>query len=538
MKTLGMLASPGTWSTPGGPLVGRTVANAQFLKALLRHSRFDEIALFIGETADLPALEALTQEWNVDEERLAAYTVWQLPELLARGRIDVLHHASHVERLYDLVAARDRFAPKTVPVTGQIHSLSYPRFHQELSRHLLIQPSASDGLFCSSTAGRGVIERSFDALEREAKASGFSGALPRWDLPHVPLGVELESVVGGDRIATRRALNIPDNAVLLTCLARFTEYDKLDLFPVVRVLERLVNQPSPGAPPVYLLLAGARQGTKTPEMLELWAKHLGVQDRLRLQIDFKDGAKKDLLAASDVFISPVDNVQETFGQSVIEALAAGLPVIASDFDGYKDTVDETVGVRVPTRLNVDWDELSEIAPLLYERPLHLVLGQSIEVDLAAFEAAVRDLVVNKVKREQLSKAATARGRSHYDWSVVISKYEYEWARLAATNAKPRGRGHPLRLDFGAFFGHFPSGTFDPSRKVVRSSNANDFVIYPELKHLFVEEDVRALLINTPSPRTLAELEAEMVKRLEDRRPWIARFVVGWLMKQGLLVPAP
>ena len=79
-----------------------------------------------------------------------------------------------------------------------------------------------------------------------------------------------------------------------------------------------------------------------------------------------------------------------------------------------------------------------------------------------------------------------------------------------------------------------SSPFDGSRKVVRSARANDFVIYPELKHLFVEEDVRALLINTTSPRTLAELEAEMITRLVDRRPWVARFIVGWLVKQGLL----
>lgn len=537
LKTLGMLAAPGTWSTPGGPLVGRTVANAQFLKALLRYSSFQEIALFIGETADLPALEQLTQGWNVAEERLAAYTVWQLPELLSRGRLDVLHHASHVDRLYDLVAARDRFASKSVPVTGQIHSLSYPRFHQELARHLFVPPLPSDALFCSSTAGRAVIEKSLAAIEREAHARGVTEPLPRWDLPLVPLGVDLQAVGGGDRGKARKELNLPDNAVLVTCLARFTEHDKLDLFPVMRVLERLVNAPTAGAPPVYLLLAGARQGTKTPEMLELWARHLGVADRLRLKVDFKDEEKKDLLAASDLFVSPVDNVQETFGQSVIEALAAGLPVIASDFDGYKDTVDETVGVRVPTRRSPDWSELSELGPLLYERPLHLVLGQSVEVDLAAFEAAVRDLASNRVKREQLAKAAAARGRSHYDWSVVIPRYEYEWNRLAATGARPRGRSHPLRLDYGDFFGHFTTGAFDATRLVERSPRADDFVIYPELKHLFVEEDVRALLQNTKKPRTLAELEAEMTRRLDDRRPWVARFVVGWLVKQGLLQAA-
>lgn len=534
MRTLGMLAAPGTWTTPGQPLVGRTVANAQFLKGLLQYSSFEEIALFIGETADLPALEQLTQSWNVPEERLAAYTVWQLPELLSRGRIDVLHHASHVDRLYDLLAARERFASKTVPVTGQIHSLSYPRFHQELARHLFVRPTASDALFCSSTAGRGVIERSFNRLETEAQTAGLQGTLPRWDLPHVPLGVELSSVIGGNRAATRTALNLPPNACLITCLARFTEYDKLDLFPVLRVLEKLVSEPSAGAPPVYLLLAGARQGTKTPEMLELWARHLGVYDRLRLKVDFADDEKRDLLAASDIFVSPVDNVQETFGQSVIEALAAGLPVVASDFDGYRDTVDETVGVRVPTRLNVDWSELSELAPLLYERPLHLVLAQSVEVELGPLESALRALVLDPARRERLGKAAAQRARERYDWSVVIPKYEYEWHRLAATGVKPSGKSHPLRLDYGDFFGHFPTATFDPSRRVQRSSRANDFVIYPELKHLFVEEDVRALLINTTEPRTLGELEAEMITRLVDRRPWVARFIVGWLVKQGLV----
>ncbi len=538
MRTLGMLAAPGTWASPGQPLVGRTVANAQFLKALLRYSSFEEVAVFIGETADLPALETLTESWNVPDERLAAYTLWQLPELLSRGGVDVLHHTSHVDRLYDLLAVRDRFSSKTLPVTGQIHSLSYPRFHQELARHLLIRPSLSDGLFCSSSAGRTVVERSFEALEKEAHRVGMTDTIPRWDLPLIPLGVDLASVTGGDRAATRKALNIPKDACLLTCLARFTEYDKLDLFPLLRVMERLVNQPSAGAPPVYLLLAGARQGTKTPEMLELWSRHLGVHERLRLKVDFADDEKKHLLAASDVFVSPVDNVQETFGQSVIEALAAGLPVVAADFDGYKDTVDETVGIRVPTRLNADWAELSELAPLLYERPLHLVLGQSVEVELVPLEAALRALIENRLRREQLGKAAAEKARLVYDWSVVIPKYEYEWHRLADTNAKPKGTSHPLRLDYPTFFGHFPTAHFDASRRVVRSPKSNDFIIYPELKHLFVEEDVRALLSHAETPRSLSELEEEMTCRLVDRRPWVSRFVVGWLLKQGLVSLVP
>lgn len=535
MKTLGMLASPGTWSTPGLPLVGRTVANAQFLKALLSHSNFDELTLFIGETADLAALEQLTEGWDVEEERLAAYSLWQLPELLSRGRIDVLHHASHVERLIDLIAIRNRYASKPVPVTGQIHSLSYPRLHQELARLLLVPPSPGDALFCSSTAGRTVIEKSVARVFHEAKGRGFTGAPPSWDLPHVPLGVDFASLQKGNRVATRQALNVPNDAVLLTCLARFTEFDKLDLFPGMRVLERLVTKPTPGAPPVYLLLAGARQGTKTPEMLELWAKHLGVVDRLRLKVDFKDDEKRDLLAASDLFVSPVDNVQETFGQSVIEAMAAGLPVIVSDFDGYKDTVNERVGVRVPTRIHADWSELSELGPLLYERPLHLVLGQSVEVDLDALESSIRFLISNPEQRRELGENAREHARTAYDWKRVIARFEAEWTRLGSLAQQPSGQRHPLRLDFEEFFGHFAThATSELTAKLVRSERADEFVLYPELKHLFVEDDVRALLAKAQAPVTHEALVHEMRERLVDRRPWIAGFVVGWLLKQGLL----
>ena len=78
-------------------------------------------------------------------------------------------------------------------------------------------------------------------------------------------------------------------------------------------------------------------------------RNLGVFDRLRLKIDFADAEKRDLLAASDLFVSPVDNVQETFGLTPIEAMAAGLPSVVSDWDGYRDTVQHVEhGFRIPT----------------------------------------------------------------------------------------------------------------------------------------------------------------------------------------------
>ena len=44
-----------------------------------------------------------------------------------------------------------------------------------------------------------------------------------------------------------------------------------------------------------------------------------------------------------------DNMQETFGLTPIEAMAAGLPSVVSDWDGYRDTVQHREhGFRIPT----------------------------------------------------------------------------------------------------------------------------------------------------------------------------------------------
>ena len=52
--------------------------------------------------------------------------------------------------------------------------------------------------------------------------------------------------------------------------------------------------------------------------------------------------------AADVFSSFSDSIQETFGLVIIEAMACGLPVVASDWDGYRDlVVDGETGFSFP-----------------------------------------------------------------------------------------------------------------------------------------------------------------------------------------------
>jgi D-inositol-3-phosphate glycosyltransferase len=70
-------------------------------------------------------------------------------------------------------------------------------------------------------------------------------------------------------------------------------------------------------------------------------------------VHFVDGNDQELVgqlwAAGDIFLSLVDNLQETFGLTPLGAMAAGLPVVVSDWDGYRFTVRDGIeGFLAPT----------------------------------------------------------------------------------------------------------------------------------------------------------------------------------------------
>jgi hypothetical protein len=226
-------------------------------------------------------------------------------------------------------------------------------------------------------------------------------------------------------------------------------------------------------------------------------------------------------------------------------MAAGLPPIVADFDGYKDTVTFEVGVRVTTRWNPDQSYLSELGSLLYERPLHLLLGQSVEVDLGELEEAIVTLSADDRRRAEMSRRAAEHARAQFDWRAVIPGYEAVWRRLAARPqppTRPARDRHPLAMSFGDIFGHYPSEALPATRMLARSDVAralcdthNGYVIYPELKTAFSGDDVMAALgAIGDAPVTVADLMRTLEGRFAWAPAWRASLLVTWLIKHGLL----
>ena len=93
-------------------------------------------------------------------------------------------------------------------------------------------------------------------------------------------------------------------------------------------------------------IGGAQTPAEEQYMTEMRsaANRLGIADRVRF-LGWQPDARK-LFGAGDVFCQP-NSLPEPFGIVFVEAMYAGLPVVATATGGAVEVVDETCGVVIP-----------------------------------------------------------------------------------------------------------------------------------------------------------------------------------------------
>jgi hypothetical protein len=136
-------------------------------------------------------------------------------------------------------------------------------------------------------------------------------------------------------------------------------------------------------------------------------------------------------AAADVFVSLADSIQETFGIAPVEAMAAGLPAVVADWDGYRDTVRQGIdGFRIPTLmpsagLGADLALRHALEADDYEAYIGNVAALTA-VDIDAAAAAFARLFASASLRARMGEAARRRAREIFDWKNIFGRYEELW----------------------------------------------------------------------------------------------------------------
>jgi glycosyltransferase involved in cell wall biosynthesis len=404
-----------------------------------------------------------------------------------------------------------------------------------------------DSLICISAAQlkaiKNINESVINSFRKERGwALEFEG---RIDL--LPLGVDIRAYGKTDTAHAREHLDLPKEKIIILYFGRFSVYDKTDLHPLLLAFRGLLREGGN----VMLLLAGSGAQGEYSNRTEDMSKDMGLSPNVKFYLNPSLDEKKLLYSACDIFVSPSDNIQESFGLTVLEAMASGKPVIASDWNGYRDLVihNET-GFLIPTY----WADCNKEVSLLSRINQnwgtdHLHLAQSVSVDVKKISEYLSLLVNDGELRLKFGQNARNRTAQTFDWRILIPRYEDLWKELFELSEHSTFK--EIRRDifvpkYFECFGHYASQILTGSMEVTIYEDGRAFLrthklpyVPGELYERISQRIVFILLafLLDEEITTIGRLESYARNILKNVSSDTIMFHILWLLKKGFISTA-
>lgn len=213
-----------------------------------------------------------------------------------------------------------------------------------------------------------------------------AGGFPRDKLRVIPNGVDVDRFGPRDP-ELKESLAIAPDVPLITTIGRLHEQKGISY------LLRAVSSMRHSRRACHLLIVG--HGPLDDELKAL-AKQFGVADRVTF-LGFCDDVPR-VLAATDIFV--LASLWEGMPNAVLEAMAAGLPVVATRVEGTVDLIDDgKTGMLVMPR------------------------------DVPGLATSILRLLDDPARARALGKAAQAHVRAHFPLDAMVRRHEQLYAEL-------------------------------------------------------------------------------------------------------------
>ena len=440
MPRLPALITSGDVLPGGGDLNGRRWAGHQLLRAWARYAGESPLALAHADPQSLLGLQPWLEESGFQGQLKPLGLVHPQP---FRDWGGLFLPDPSIGRWAQW---RQTAGAEACSLSGQIHTISTPTALGFLQDLLTDPVQPWDALICSSTAGREVVQGVLDLHEQQLLerlgVDKTAVSLPRPQLPVIPLPLPNEAFTESfSAEEAHQALGLPQGCAVVLWLGRLSLLTKFDPWPTYQMLNRVAQRLER---PLVLVECGPDDHPSSVE-------HLNAHRQLCPSVQFvrlggtqpvSEEIKHQALAAADIAVSLVDNPQETFGLAVAEAMAAGVPLVVSDWNGYRDLVRDGIdGFRVPTR----WASVARQAsiPLGWQQLLGLepypkvagALAQLVQVDTQAAEAACLTLLTRSELRRAMGAAARQRALETFHPNVVMAQIESLFQNLQERRQK-------------------------------------------------------------------------------------------------------
>ncbi len=538
---------PEAYSTSGPKLMGRHAAGESFLRAWLTHHPPGPFWLHVDKPEHAEGFVRTARAMG-RQDPVQAVGRAQLPRLVEAGTVFFPGPTLAPEARLRSVHGDARWS-----LCGITHTTSSARAMDAIADWVTAPVQDWDAVICTSTAVKGHVMRILEAeIERlQARLGMRQRVLPQ--LPVIPLGIHTQDFVftPDQRHQARQAVGASDRTRVVLFMGRLSFHAKAHPLAMYQALEQACQTCGEDV----LLIECGWHGNDAIRQAFADAVRTAAPTLRTLTLDGRDPtARQTAWASADIFCSLSDNIQETFGLVPLEAMAAGLPVVVSDWDGYRDTVREGVdGWRIPTCMpppgtgrDLAWRHAADIDT--YD----MYCGHTssmVAVDVGAAARAFVQLLTSPTLRRQMGEQGRARARAQFDWSVILPQYQALWEDLARRRAgaslRPLRHAWPARMDPFDAFSHYASHVLTPNARVGLRAGADSIASFERLSTLAMVNYAKAAL---PSPEELRPLlEAllsgprtveQILLTVAPKRQGLVLRALVWLLKLDVLVVHP
>ncbi len=321
-----------------------------------------------------------------------------LPEFTSRVETFMAAHQLHYDLLHThywlsgWVGLRLRQTLQ-VPMVHMSHTLAHPKnsavqqawereplTRLEVEREVLQQ---SDGLIAESQASKDHMMQDYGVTPESIRV--------------IPCGVDPSVFHPQDRAQARQLLGVSPDVPLLLFVGRLQPLKGIDT--LIRSAQ-WVHQVHPDVQ--VLIVGGGREPgdaheTQERQRLQDLTAELGLTHQIQFITAQPQEALTQYYAAADVFVMP--SHYESFGMVVLEAMACGIPVVASKVGGLASTVLH--------------GETGFLAPVGDDR---------------AFAHAIQNVLATPSMRQSMSQAAYHRAQA-FTWPRIVERTQRLYQRL-------------------------------------------------------------------------------------------------------------
>ena len=554
---------PEAYTTSGPKLMGRNAAGESFLKGFLKYSSATEFwiqvqniehAKHFASTAKALGCTQLVK--SVDIKNLSALS--QIGQIYFPGP-GIGEHAYH----RSLTGSQIRSGNLTNPhaawsLCGITHTTSSAGAMDAIGNLITSPIQAWDALICTSHAVKDNVQRLLQAKvnQLQERLGITKVVLPM--LPVIPLGIHTEDFQFTDKQKQEAKAKVGADAQTLVVLymGRLSFHAKAHPLAMYQALQNAAQAVSITGQKIKLVECGWHANESIKKAYEA-AAQLACPDVQVLTLDGRLAEDRNTAwACADIFCSLSDNIQETFGIVPIEAMSAGLPVVVSDWDGYKDTVRNGIdGFRVPTCMpeaGLATDLALRHAVGLDNYDMYCGHTSSlVSVDIMAATNAFIKLFESESLRHAMGDAGQMRAKETYEWSKIIGQYEILWqeqahVRKAANQSADLVNARipwPERMDPFYAFASYPTQTLhlqtklsltDASAKLgLHRLNAYQQLAMVDFANFIApsNEEMDQVLTRLEKQPQTAEM---LVENLDSARKLLVMRSLVWLLKLGIL----